>query len=124
METYLAMWEDTAVASHTSDADHPQLDDHATGEALDLLKSIMEQDARDGHVARGGPKHDVAVVESAADRRELRDCMDQTDWLMYEENGEPVDNVPGSHRVVEATVERQAGDWMVTDLLLHAAATC
>lgn len=121
---YVAMWDDTAVASRTSDVDHPRLDDHATGEALMLLKYVMEGHAEDGHVARGGPKHDVVVVESSADRRELRDCMDGTDWLMHKKNGELVNDVPGSHGLVEATVERRAEGWVVTDMIMHGSGTC
>jgi hypothetical protein len=121
---YIAMWEDTAVASHTSDVEHPQLDDHATGEALRLLRFVMREHAKKGHVAQGAPKHDVEVVESSPDRRELRDCMDGTDWLMYKRNGELVNNVPGSHGLVDATVERHDHGWVVTDLLMHGAGTC
>jgi hypothetical protein len=121
---YVAMWEDTAVASHTSDVDHPRLDDHATGEALMLLQYVIEGHAEEDQVAQGGPRHDVAVVESKTDRRELRDCMDGTDWLMYEKNGDLVNNKPGSHGLVEATVERRADGWIVTDLIMHGAATC
>jgi hypothetical protein len=118
------MWEDAAVASHTSDVDHPRLDDNATDEALDLLRFVMQGHAEEGHVARGAPRHDVEVVEALQDRRELQDCMDDTDWLMYDENGEPVNDVPGSRSLVDATVERRDGRWLVTDLVLHEAATC
>jgi hypothetical protein len=121
---YVAMWEDTAVASHTSDVDHPRLDDHATGEALMVLEFVMQGHAEKDHVARGGPKHDVTVVQSSDSRRELNDCMDQTNWMMYDKNGELVDNVPGSHTLVDATVERRAEGWIVTDLIMHGSATC
>jgi hypothetical protein len=121
---YVAMWEDTAVAARTSDVDHPRLDDHATDAALMLLQYVMRDHAEDGHVARGAPRHDVLVVKSSRDRRELQDCMDGTDWLMYKRNGELVNDIPGSHRRVDATVERRGHEWMVTDLLLHERATC
>lgn len=121
---YVAMWDDAAVASHTSDADHPRLDDHATGEALTLLRYIMEEHAKAGQVARGAPTHGVHVVESKGDRRELQDCMDDTDWLMYEKNGELANQVPGSRGLVDATVERRQDEWIVTEVFLHEAATC
>jgi hypothetical protein len=121
---YLEMWEDAAVASHTSDVDHPRLDDHAADEALTLLKFVMEGHAEDGHVARGGPRHDVDIVDSSPARRELRDCMDDTGWLMYDGDGELVNDVPGSHRRVDATVELRGDRWLVSDLFLHGAATC
>ena len=122
--TYVAMWEDAAVASRTSDAGHPRLDDHATGEALTLLKFVMEGHAEDEHVARGGPEHEVEIVDSSEDWRELRDCMDDTNWLMHEKNGDLVNNVPGSHGLVEATVELDKEEWIVTDLIMHGSATC
>lgn len=120
---YLSMWEDVALASHTSDSDHPRLDDHASGQALELVRTIMQGHAEDGHVAKGGPQHEVEVVESAVGRREVRDCMDSRDWLMHKADGGLVDDVPGSHRMVEATVEKD-GRWLVTQLTLHQVGTC
>ncbi|WP_326596598.1 hypothetical protein [Streptomyces sp. NBC_01803] len=124
MAAYVAMWEDTTEASRTSDADHPRLDDHATGNALDLLRFVMDGHAAEGHVAQGAPMHDIEVVESSADHLDLRDCMDSTDWLMYDLSGELVDDVPGSRRWVHAAVERREGDWIVVDLVLDERATC
>ncbi|WP_159001111.1 hypothetical protein [Streptomyces sp. SBT349] len=121
---YLAMWEDAAAASWTSDVDHPRLDDHATDDALALLKFVTEGHAADGHVAKGAPKHDVEIVESSAEHRELRDCMDSSDWLMYDSSGQLVDDVPGSHRWVDAMVQLRSDGWLVADLVLHERATC
>jgi hypothetical protein len=121
---YVAMWKDAAVASRTSDVDHPRLDDHATGAALMLLQYVMREHAKDGHLARGAPRHNVLVAKSSADGRVLRDCMDSTDWLMYKQNGELVNDVPGSHRRVDATVKRRGDAWVVTDLFMHERATC
>ncbi len=125
VDAYIAMWEDTAVASETSDVNHPRLGNHASGNALTLLKFVIEGHATNGHVSQGRPKHDVTVVESQAGRRELQDCMDDTEWLMYEKkNGELVNDVPGSHGLVDATVELSEGRWIVTDLHLYGSATC
>lgn len=121
---YLAMWDDTVAAARTSDVDHPRLDDHAEGDALALLKFVMQGHAEEGQVARGAPRHDVEVVESETDRRELRDCMDDREWLMYDRGGELVNDTPGSRGLVDATVERQRRQWVVTDLVMHGAATC
>ncbi|RKN26414.1 hypothetical protein D7318_03185 [Streptomyces radicis] len=121
---YLAMWEDATVASWTSDANHPRLNDHATDEALMLLEFVLEENAGRQQVSQGAPKHDVQVVESSAERRRLRDCMDETDWLLYDSDGELVNSVPGSHRWVHATVERRDAQWIVTDLVLEEQATC
>jgi hypothetical protein len=122
---YTAMWEDAAEAGRTSDPEHPRLDDHASGDALALLKFVIQGHAEKGQVSRGAPRHDVTVVESTDNRRQLRDCLDETDWLLYDaRDGELVDNKPGSHRWTEATVERRGSTWIVTELTLGAAATC
>ena len=124
VDAYLAMWDDAATASWTSDAEHPALDDHAADDALALLKYVMQDHAEAGQVARGAPQHDVRVVDSSAGRRYVRDCMDSSGWLMYDRDGELVDDVPGSHRWVEATVEHRGARWLVADLVLHERATC
>lgn len=124
VSAYVSMWQDAAVASRTSDVDHPRLEDHAVDEALTLLRFVIQGHADAGHVARGGPDHDVEVVSSTPDRRELRDCLDGTKWLMHDRDGRRVGDGPGTFGRVEATVEVRAGQWVVTDLVMHGAGTC
>ncbi|UED86330.1 hypothetical protein [Streptomyces profundus] len=121
---YTAMWEDAVVASRTSDVDHPRLDDHAADNGLMLLEFIISWNADNGHVARGRPSHEVSVVESSAEKRVLQDCLDETEWLLYTPEGDPVDDLPGNRRTAHATVELRESRWLVTDLYLEEPGTC
>ncbi|MFF3517388.1 hypothetical protein [Streptomyces sp. NPDC002573] len=121
---YRAMWHDVTVASRTSDASSPLLDDHARGGALELLKYGLQKSKKDGLVSKGAPKADPKVVTAGPTRVVLTDCVDDTGWLLYKRNGELKDDVPGGHMKADATVQLADGVWKVTDLYMHEAGSC
>ncbi|MBA0049765.1 hypothetical protein E0L36_02250 [Streptomyces sp. AJS327] len=118
------MWEDMAQASKTSDASSPQLDDHAQGAALRLLKFGLTQNAKNDVVSRGRPRIAPRVIDATEERVKLRDCVDDTKWLLYKRDGTLKNHVPGSHDRADAIVEVVKGEWKVTSLYLHEAGSC
>ncbi|MFE3410308.1 hypothetical protein ACFXMT_18855 [Streptomyces mirabilis] len=89
LAAYRAMWHDLTVASRTSDASSPLLDDHARGGALELLKYGLRKSEKEGLVSKGAPKVNPEVVTAGADKVVLTDCVDDTGWLLYKSNGKP-----------------------------------
>ncbi|MET9077016.1 hypothetical protein ABZX95_33825 [Streptomyces sp. NPDC004232] len=124
LAAYTAMWHDLTVASRTSDASSPLLDDHARGGALALLKYGLRKSEKEGLVSKGAPKVNPEVVTAGADKVVLVDCVDDTGWLLYKSDGKPKDNAPGGHLKTDATVQRFRGAWKVTDLYMHETGSC
>ncbi|GAU71110.1 hypothetical protein SSP35_27_00310 [Streptomyces sp. NBRC 110611] len=118
------MWRDLTVASETSNVSSPQLDDHATGGALELMKYGLGKSKRENVVSKGAPKLDPKVVSANDLKVTLRDCVDDRNWLQYKLNGELKNDVPGGHFRVDATVWRTNGVWKVSDLYMHEVGSC
>jgi hypothetical protein len=117
------MWADAAEASRTSDAKHPQLDDHAQGDALDLLRNMMDEAKADGATSRGGVLVAPSVVKSQPAEVQLLDCVDGTKWEQVKAGG-VADALAGAHYRTEATVARGSGAWKVSKLYWGEAGTC
>lgn len=125
LAAYRAMWRDLTEAAKTSDVASPQLDDHASGAALDMLKQGLQRGKREKLVIKGSPRlHPVVDGLGSAHKVELRDCVDSTRWLQYKLDGELKNNVPGGHGKAEATVERDGHAWKVTALAMYPSGTC
>ncbi len=120
---YRAMWVDAVEASRTSDAKHPQLDDHAEGDALNLLRDMMDEAKADGATSRGGVRVAPSVVTSRAAEVQLLDCVDGTKWEQVKAGGSS-DALAGAHYRAEATVAQRAGVWKVSKLYWGEAGTC
>ncbi|MEV0523994.1 hypothetical protein AB0I66_11280 [Streptomyces sp. NPDC050439] len=121
--TYGAMWEDAAAASRTSDSKHPRLNDHAKGDALSLLRYMMEQARKKGVTNRGTASTTPTVVKSSKNEFELLDCVDGSKWVQVKPARSP-DGVAGAHYRTEATVAFKSGKWMVSKLYWGAAGSC
>lgn len=121
---YRAMWEDLVVAAQTSDAEHPQLDDHATGDALELLKHMMRDGRKRGVVTKGSLRTAPRVEKSDVSSAVIRDCADDSDWLRYTKDGDLQNAVPGGRHLVDATVTRQGQRWFVQSLYIDEVGTC
>lgn len=124
LDAYRAMWRDLTIASETSDAASPLLDDHADDGALQLMKYGLKKSAEEGVVSRGAPRVHPEVVSATSEKVVLVDCVDDREWLLYEANGELKDDVPGGHLKTDATVRRAKGTWKVTDLYMHETGSC
>ena len=125
---YRAMWSDLELAGRTADPNAPQLGDHATGAALQLLKYGLSKDRQDGVVARGhvvlSPQVESATPAAAPTQVRIKDCSDDSHWLQYKKSGGLKDQVPGGHHLTDATVQWQSGSWKVSDFYLHEVGTC
>lgn len=121
---YRGMWRDLTLASETSDAVSPLLDDHATGGALELMKYGLRKSKKEEVVTKGAPRVDPQVVSATGREIVLVDCVDDRRWLQYKLNGELKNNIPGGHFRADATVRRTAGTWKVSDLYMHEVGSC
>ncbi|MBT2676239.1 hypothetical protein J7E95_36730 [Streptomyces sp. ISL-14] len=118
------MWDDAMAASRTSDAAHPQLDDHAQGGALQLLRHMMRESEKQGVVSRGQPKLAPVVTKVGASTVVIEDCADGSQWLQYTRDGSLKDDVPGGHHRIDATVGKHGDRWLVESLYIGEVGTC
>lgn len=125
---YRAMWNDLEVAGRTADPDSPQLSDHATGAALQLLKYGLSKDRQDRVVIKGvvslSPQVVSASPAAAPTQVRIVDCSDDAHWLVYRMNGTLKDDVPGGHHRNTATVQRFGRDWKVVELTMGENGSC
>ncbi|GAA2661292.1 hypothetical protein [Streptomyces vastus] len=124
LDAYRAMWDDLVVAARTSDAEHPQLDDHANEGALELLRHMMRENKKQGVVTKGQPKFAPVVTEGGATKVVIQDCADGSHWLQYTEDGSLNNDVPGGHHRVDATVGKHKDRWLVESLYIDEVGTC
>ncbi|MFC9501525.1 hypothetical protein, partial [Streptomyces sp. NPDC056982] len=120
---YKAMWEDAAAASRTSDPKHQRLGDHARGNALSLLRYMMEQNHKHGATGQGAASVAPIVVKSSKTKVELLDCVDGSKWVQAEPNSSS-DGISGGHYRTEATVVWASGKWRVSELYSGEAGSC
>lgn len=123
--TYVQFWDAIVLASADMDPDAPELEEHATGRALELARLGLEG-VRDGGVGMEGelitdPKvetvtreHDGQPVEV-----EIRDCQSGGDWRTIGADEPEDDNV-----LVTAIVRRDLFDWWVVEMRIWGGDTC
>jgi hypothetical protein len=117
------MWEDAAEASRTSNPKHPRLDDHATGNALSLLRYMMEQNQKRGVTGKGAASVGPVVVKSSKTKVELQDCVDGSKWVQAKPSGSSA-GISGGHYRTEATVVMASGKWWVSELYNGEVGSC
>lgn len=131
VDAYLAMWREMAAAGETSNSEAPGLAEHATGDALVVIKSSLAEDDRKGLVTKGSPKSDPQV--SNVDRSggvvtvvKIRDCGDDSAWLKYRKGtNELADGQGGGRRSILAEVKVQPdGSWRVTRFAVQGVGSC
>jgi hypothetical protein len=125
---YRAMWVDMEAAATTSDPSSPRLADHASGAALRLLQYGLSKNRQQGLITKGSVQlsPEVANTQPSGNptRVDLRDCSDDSHWLLYKRDGSLQNDVPGGHYAVTATVQLTNGRWSVTHLSLGAVGSC
>jgi hypothetical protein len=131
IDAYLAMWREMAAAGETSNPDAPGLAEHATGDALVVIKNSLAEDNRKGLITKGSPKSDPQVTN--VDRSDgvvtvvkIRDCGDDSAWLKYRRGtNEPADGQGGGRRSILAEVKAQSdGSWRVTRFAVQGVGSC
>lgn len=128
LDAYTGMWLTYLKAAETADPDHPDLARHATGKALETLRSGL-QSMRDKGLRGRGHFTFRAVVESAQPAANptlvrVRDCLDTSKTGQYKANGEPYTDPPGGNRLTLADVELVDGEWKVRNFGVRDVGTC
>lgn len=130
LAAYQGMWADYAAAGTTSNWQSPELSQYATGLALSMISRGLYADHYNGLVSRGAPVLHPSVSSVAPPNDPttvmITDCGDSTHWLQYRaDSGQLADNTPGGHRLINATVRKQAdGSWKVSDFGVHNLGSC
>lgn len=89
-----------------------------------MMKYGLKKAKKEKLVSKGAPLVDPEVVSAIDSEVELRDCVDDRNWLQYKLDGELKNNVPGGHFRTDATVNRVGGVWKVSYLYMHEAGSC
>lgn len=128
LAAYRGMWHAFVHASHTSNPQDPQLPRYTSGNALKIITADLSKSRRSHQIGKGNvalhPTVTGARPASAPTEVEIRDCLDDSNWLEYKESGGLVDDVPGGKHRVEAVVTSKSGTWTVTAFALHGVGTC
>ena len=95
---------------------------HATGSALEQQRVSVYNADRSGHFSEGmpvlHPTVTAAVPAAAPVTVRLRDCLDDSQWLVHvRATGALLDDRPGRRHPVDATMARTSAGWKVTDLV-------
>ncbi|MFV2198830.1 hypothetical protein [Nocardiopsis sp. LOL_012] len=119
LEAYRAMWGVVVEGSHEGAVGHPDLDEYASGQALELTTAMLH-----GATATGEPAMAPEVVDSdptgSPPTVSVEDCIDDSAWVVEVDDG----GTEGGPRLVRATVIADEGVWRVDDLWLEDYGSC
>ncbi|KJE21204.1 hypothetical protein FF36_04544 [Frankia torreyi] len=132
---YLGMWRATAVASHTSDWQSPELSRYASGAALQVITGTLYADRFNKVVSRGQSVNQPTVTSAdppaAPTTVLLADCGDDSGWQKYHadpgqpDDGQLVAGSSGGRRQITAEVRlHQDGAWRVTRFAVGSVGSC
>jgi hypothetical protein len=125
---YRGMWAAYERAGVEANPDDPELARYATGDALSTLEGGLKGMRSRDQVAKGSVVLAPEVISlSPADvpsEVEIRDCADTSKALLYRREGGLVNDVPGGHRQVLATVKATNGIWKVASFGVHEVGSC
>ena len=97
---------------------------------MSLMSRGLYADHYNGLVTKGEPKNDPHVDSleptDAPTEATIADCGDSTEWLKYVvATGKLVDDVPGGHQRIAATVAKQPdGVWKVASFTVNGVGSC
>ncbi len=97
---------------------------HATGSALEQQRVSVYDADRSGHFSQGRPVLQptvtAAVPAAAPVTVRLRDCLDDSQWLVHvRATGALLDHRPGRRHPVVVTMARTSSGWKVADLVIR-----
>jgi hypothetical protein len=123
VSAYLQFWDAIVLASAEMDPEHPELEEHATGQALELAQFGVQGVLDEGHGMEGelnlDPEVSSAEPEAVPTTVEIDDCQVGGDWRTVGTEEPEMDRV-----LVTATVERDVFDWWVTEMRIWGDHTC
>ncbi|GIM98252.1 hypothetical protein [Paractinoplanes toevensis] len=130
LAAYRGMWNAYATAGESADPTHGDLAQYTTGDALSALTKGLDEYRDKGQVMKGRPVMTPRVTErppagDPVQQFEIQDCLDSTNWLIYEKSGKLVNDEPGGRRFTGAFV-RDTGDgvWKVWSVGVHEVGSC
>lgn len=128
LNAYSGMWKAYAKAGLTANPDEPNLAEHASGEALEILRKGLSETRQKGHIFKGEyvskPKVTDVSPKDNPTSIVIADCLDTTNFLVVKANGEPADDEPGGRRSTAATTRLQDGAWKVISFGIREVGTC
>ncbi|WP_433697052.1 hypothetical protein [Nocardiopsis sp. CA-288880] len=123
MAVYLDFWDAIVLASAEMDPEHPALEEHAVGQALDLSQEGVQGVKDAGLGMEGEPvlRPEVISAEPPDDPRSvvIRDCKGAGDWKVVGEAEPRTDNVR-----VDARVNQDVFGWWVVEMQIWGPGTC
>ncbi|MES0836779.1 hypothetical protein [Nocardiopsis tropica] len=120
---YLDFWDAIVLASAEMDPEHPALEEHAVGQALELAQLGVQGVVDGGQGMEGEPvlAPEVVAAEPGGDPKtvEIEDCQRSGDWAVVGSGELESDDV-----LVTATVQRDLFDWWVVEMRIWGEDTC
>ncbi|RCV49279.1 hypothetical protein [Marinitenerispora sediminis] len=118
LRAYTEMWETVVAASHEGETDPAELERHATGGALVLMREAL-QGAAEAEVS-GEPVLSPEAVVAEPGRAEITDCLDDSTWTI----GTGSAAGGAGQRRVDADVTHDGLVWRVSELRIWEPGTC
>lgn len=119
LDAYRGMWDVVVEGSHEGTVGHPDLEQYASGQALDFTSDMLR-----GVVATGEPVMSPEVVgtdrSGSSGTVSVKDCIDDSGWLIADTAADG----PSGSRLVTATVVSTDGRWLVDDLWMEDYGSC
>jgi hypothetical protein len=119
LDAYRGMWDVVVEGSHEGAVGHPDLDEYATGQALELTTAMLR-----GVHATGEPRMDPEAAEVPGNpfSVSIEDCIDDSGWTVPEETTGSEDR--SGRRSVTATAVSDGERWLVEELWLEDYGSC
>lgn len=118
-----------ATASNSGTTDATELAKYATGSALQRLSSGLADNKAKRLHTQGTPGIDPPRVTEIAPTNDptsvvVAGCLDDTHWLLYKDDGQPINSTPGGRRSTNAQIEKSGGVWKVSSLAIQGVGSC
>lgn len=129
LDAYRGMWAAYAKAGLTANPDEPDLSRFASDGALKTLRNGLATYRSKKQVLKGeyvlNPQAAEVALTSSPATVTVTDCIDDSNFLVYNLSGEPINDVPGGRQSARATVTNlAAGSWKVTSFGVQDVGSC
>ncbi|RNH94196.1 hypothetical protein EEZ25_31655 [Micromonospora aurantiaca] len=123
------MWAAYAKAGLTANPDEPDLSKFASDGALKTLKNGLADYRSKKQVLKGeyvlNPQATEVALTASPPTVIVTDCIDDSNFLVYDLSGKPINDVPGGRQSARATVTNlAAGGWKVTSFGVQKVGSC
>jgi hypothetical protein len=119
LAAYRAFWDDVVAVGATADWRSPRLADHATGSALQQLRTQFRAVKAEGWIAKGNVKISPQVASVSGTKATIRDCVDTTRYGRYDPNaGQWIDQPGGQPDAERVQLVLTQGAWKVAETVV------